>query len=102
MERFSFTRDLQRNRTLALSFSNNQLTETMRNGVTFGAGYRFKDIAFTLKVGDKPFDIKSDIVLQLNLTYNSNMTTIRKINQNLSQVSSGSSVWMVELSGEYA
>ena len=99
---FQFNVSLQRNRTLALSFSNNQLTETTRNGVTFGAGYRFKDVAFTLKVGDKPIDIKSDVVLQLNLTYNSNMTNIRKINQNISQVSSGSSVWMVELSGEYA
>ena len=47
-------------------------------------------------------DFKSDVKLQLNLTYNSNKTQIRKINQNLSQISSGSKVWMVELSGEYA
>ena len=93
---------LQKNRTLALSFSNNQLTETTRDGVTFGAGYRFKDIGFQLKVGSKPIDIKSDIILQFNLTYNSNMTNIRKINQNISQISSGSSVWMAELSAEYA
>ncbi len=93
---------LQKNRNLALSFSNNQLTETTRDGVTFGAGYRFKDIAFQLKVGSKPIDIKSDIVLQLNITHNSNMTNIRKINQNISQISSGSSVWMAELSAEYS
>ena len=93
---------LQKNRTLALSFSNNQLTETTRDGVTFGAGYRFKDVGFQLKIGSKPIDVKSDIVLQLNLTYNSNMTNIRKINQKISQISSGSSVWMAELSAEYA
>ena len=93
---------LQKNRTLALSFSNNQLTETTRDGVTFGAGYRFKDVGFQLKIGSMPIDVKSDIVLQLNLTYNSNMTNIRKINQNVSQISSGSSVWMAELSAEYA
>ena len=51
---------------------------------------------------DRKHHLKSDIVLQLNLTYNDNMTTIRKINQNLSQISSGASVWMAELSGEYA
>ncbi len=99
---FQFNFSIQKNRTLALSFSNNQLTETTRNGVTFGAGYRIKDVAFQLKVGEKPFDLKSDIVLQLNLTYNSNKTNIRKINQNISQISAGSSVWMVELSGEYS
>ena len=50
----------------------------------------------------KQHDLKSDIVLQFNLTYNSNMTNIRKINQNQSQISSGSEVWMAELSGEYS
>ena len=97
-----FNFSIQKNRMLALSFSNNQLTETTRDGVTFGAGYRIKDVAFTLKVGEKPIDLKSDIVLQFNLTYNSNMTNIRKINQNISQISTGSEVWMAELSGEYA
>ena len=53
-------------------------------------------------MGDKPFDLKSDLVLQLNLTYNSNMTNIRKINQNISQISSGSEVWIAEVSAEYA
>ena len=93
---------IQKNRTLGLSFSNNQLTETTRDGITFGGGYRFKDVAFDVKVGESIHHLKSDIVLQLNLTYNSNKTNIRKINQNISQISSGSEVWMLELSGEYA
>ena len=93
---------IQKNRTLSLSFSNNQLTETTRNGVTFGGGYRFKDVAVDIKVADETHHLKSDIVLQLNLTYNSNKTSIRKINQNVSQVSSGSEVWMADISTEYA
>ena len=98
---FQFNFSLQKNRTLMLSFSNNQLSETTRSGFTVGAGYRFKDIAFNVRFADKVHKLKSDLVVQLNLTYNSNMTNIRKINQNLSQISSGSSVWMAELSGEY-
>ena len=93
---------LQRNRTLALSFANNQLTETSRSGITFGGGYRFKDVEINIKAGGKTLKFKSDVVLQLNVTHNSNKTNIRKINQNLSQISSGSSVWMAEFSGEYA
>ena len=100
---------MQKNRTLSLGFSNNQLTETTRDGITVGGGYRFKDVAFDVKVGENVHHLKSDIVLQLNLTYNSNKTVIRKINQSdrndisrSSQVSSGSEVWMAELSAEYA
>ncbi len=94
---------MQKNRTLMMSFSNNQLTETTRDGITFGGGYRFKDVAFDVKVGENTHHLKSDIVLQLNLTYNDNKTNIRKINQqDVSQVSSGSEVWMAEISAEYA
>lgn len=103
---FQFNFSLQKNRTLALSFSNNQLTETTRDGVTVGAGYRIKDIVFNVKFGEKTHELKSDLVLQFNLTYNSNMTNIRKINSYNpeigGQVSSGSEVWMAEISGEYA
>ena len=97
-----FNFSVQKNRNLALSFSNNQLTETTRDGITFGAGYRFKDVAFSFKMGSKPIEVKSDIVLQLNITHNDNVTNIRKINQNISQISAGSSVWMADLSAEYA
>ena len=99
---FQFNFSLQKNRTLMLSFSNNQLTETTRSGFTVGTGYRIKDVAFDVRFADKVHKLKSDIVLTLNITYTSNKTNIRKINQNLSQISSGNSVWRAELSGEYA
>lgn len=104
---FQFNFSMQKNRTLALSFSNNQLTETTRDGITFGTGYRIKDVAFKVKIGDKPYDLKSDLVLQLNITYNDNMTNIRKINGydvniDHGQISSGSEVWIAELSAEYS
>ena len=92
----------QRARTLTLSFSNNQLTEMSRNGFTVGAGYRIKDVAFTITTGQKTHNLKSDIVIQANLSYNQNKTQIRKIAQNTSQISSGSEVWTGGLSAEYA
>ena len=97
-----FNLSIQKNRNLQLSFSNNQLTETTRDGVTFGGGYRFKDVEIHLKAGGKPRDLKSDVLIQLNLTYNNNKTLIRKINQGTDQITSGSQVWMAEISGEYA
>lgn len=96
-----FNLSIQKNRNLQLSFSNNQLTETTRDGVTFGGGYRFKDVEIHLKAGGKPRDLKSDVLIQLNLTYNNNKTLIRKINQGTDQITSGSQVWTAEISGEY-
>ena len=100
-----FNFSIKKNRNLLLSFSNNQLTETTSDGVTVGGGYRIKDVAFSVLFAGKRHDLKSDIVLSLNLTYTSNMTNIRKINSYNrevgGQISSGSEVWMVELRGEY-
>ncbi len=99
---FQFNVSVQKSRTLALSFTNNQLTENTRDGFTIGAGYRFKNVAFQVKFADRTHDLKSDIQVHFNLSYNSNKTNIRKINQNMSQISSGAGVWRAELSGEYA
>ena len=98
---FNLNLSMQKHRNLALSFSNNQLTETTRDGFTLGTGYRFKDVKINIKTGEKTHNLKSDLLVQLNLTYNSNKTVIRKINQNISQISSGSKVWMAEISAEY-
>lgn len=99
---FQFKLSIQKTRNLNLSFSNNQLTETYRDGITFGTGYRFKDLEFHIKAGDKVHDLKSDLVLQANITYTNNLTQIRKINQGTRQISSGAKVWMAEISAEYA
>ena len=99
---FTLNMSVQKTRTLLLSFTNNQLTETTRDGLTLGVGYRIKDVAFTVQFAGKNHDLKNDIVLNLNLTRNANRTTIRKINLNQSQVSAGSEVWMIDFSAEYA
>ncbi len=40
--------------------------------------------------------------MQADLTYNNNMTQIRKINQMSRQISSGSKIWVARISAEYA
>ncbi|MBR1850349.1 MAG: cell surface protein SprA [Bacteroidales bacterium] len=103
---FNLNFSVKKTRNLALSFSNNQLTETSSDGVTFGTGYRFRDVAVDVQIGGTTHKLKSDLVLQLNLTYTSNKTNIRKINSYNpalgGQITSGNQVWMAELSAEYA
>ena len=92
---------IQKSRMLQLSFNNNQLTETLRSGVTVGTGYRIKDVKINFKTSERTFNFKSDLVLALNVTYNNNKTVLRRISQNSNQISSGSQIWMVDLSAEY-
>ena len=99
-----FNLSVQKNRTLNLSFANNQLTETTRDGVTLGIGYRFKDVVIHIKTAEKTHELKNDLILNFNLTYTDNKTLIRRINQGSTdgQVTSGSKVWIGEIDADYA
>ena len=98
---FDFKLKIDRSRVLNLSFANNQLTETYRDGITFGTGYTFKDLEFHVKAGDKTHHLKSDLVMRADISYNNNMTQIRKINQMSRQISSGQKIWRAQISAEY-
>ena len=94
--------EIRKNRTLSMSFANNQLTETVRDAIVVGLGYRFKDVAFSLKTSDKTINLKSDVIVRADITRNINKTVLRQVDQNVSQISAGSEVWTIGISGEYA
>jgi cell surface protein SprA len=94
--------EIRKNRTLSMSFANNQLTETVRDAIVVGLGYRFKDVAFSLKTSDKTINLKSDVIVRADIARNINKTVLRQVDQNVSQISAGSEVWTIGISGEYA
>jgi hypothetical protein len=94
--------EVQRNRSLSLSFSNDQLTEINKLAYTVGGGYRFKDVKVNVRAGSVGKELKSDIDLKASVTWNKNTTILRKIDQDVNLMSSGSDVWTLNLSGEYA
>ena len=94
--------EIRKNRTLSMSFANNQLTETTRDALVLGLGYRFKDVAFSLKTAERTINLKSDVVVRADITRNINRTMLRQVDQNVSQVSSGSEVWTIGISAEYS
>ena len=94
--------EIRKNRTLSMSFANNQLTETTRDAIVLGLGYRFKDVRFSIKTAERTINLKSDVVLRADITRNINKTMLRQVDQNVSQVSSGSEVWTIGISAEYS
>ena len=101
----SMTMNLQyrKSRTLTLSFANNQLTEVNGREIVIGGGYRIKNLSFSVVPigGGKPQNIKNDLVLKLDLGFKKDITLLRRIDENNSQVSAGQNKINVYLTADY-
>lgn len=95
--------EFKKERSLSLSFSNTQLTEINRFGFVFGGGYRFKDVAISIRTGGQSTrQFKSDILLKADFSITTNKTILRKIDQNVNIISAGTKITTLNLSGEYS
>jgi len=96
--------ELKRARNLSLSFVGNQLTEVSSNEMVIGLGYRFKDIKFILiSVGGTGSrqNMKSDLNVKADFSIRSNKTIIRRLVEDVNQISSGQKVMTINLSADY-
>jgi len=102
----SMTINLQykKSRTMTLSFSNNQLTEVNGQEIVVGAGYRIKDLTFSVvSLGGKggKQTIKNDLVLKLDIGYKKDITVLRRIDENNNQVSAGQNRINIYVTADY-
>ncbi|MCX6232896.1 MAG: cell surface protein SprA [Bacteroidetes bacterium] len=88
--------EFKKSRNLSLSFTNNQLTELTSNEFIVGLGYRIKDVEII--IGKL---LKSDITLKLDFSIRSNKTVLRRIDQNINQISQGQQVISLNFSADY-
>ncbi len=96
-----FKFEWKKSRNLGLSFANNQLTEISTNEYIIGAGYRIKDVSFSIKMGGKLKPIKSDLNLKADFSIRQNKTTLRKLVENQDQVSAGGQILSINISADY-
>lgn len=93
----------KKERNLALSFANNQLTEVNSKEIVLGTGYRWKDLVirnpFKPKKGQK--GIKSDLNLKADFSIRNNLTMIRKVVEEVTQPTAGQTIYSLKLSGDY-
>ncbi|MFZ4412371.1 MAG: cell surface protein SprA [Bacteroidales bacterium] len=88
--------EFKKSRNLSLSFVNNQLTELTSNEFIIGLGYRIKDVEII--IGKL---MKSDITLKLDFSIRSNKTVLRRVDQNINQISAGQQVISLNFSADY-
>ncbi len=91
----------KKSRNLSLSFANDQLTDISTNEYVIGAGYRFKDVSFNLNLGGKRRHVQSDLNLKADFSIRQNKTTLRKLIENLDQVSAGGRIISINVSADY-
>lgn len=94
--------EYKQSRNVALSFANNQITETSAKELSVSGGYRFKD----LKLGLVFSGVKRQFVSDLNLTagvgIKNNQTMLRKLMDSESdQVTSGMLTATINVAAEY-
>jgi len=98
----SFKAEIKRDRMLNLSVVNNQLTEMKGTELVIGAGYIIKDVRFKfIRVGANKTPVQSNLELKFDFSMRDNQTVIRRIYEDLTQVTAGQNIYSIKLSADY-
>jgi len=101
---WQFNFEIKKDRNLALSFANNQLTEINSKEFVVGTGYRWKNLEIKnpfAKKGKSKKPIKSDLVLKADFSIRQNLTVIRKVVEGVTQPTAGQTIYSVKTSADY-
>ena len=89
-----------KDRNISLGINNKAITEILGREVVIGTGYRIKDVPLgNLKIAGK--QIRSDLNLIGNVSIRRNQTIIRRIEEEVSQSTAGTSIISIKLSADY-
>jgi cell surface protein SprA len=100
LTRFEF----RKSRTLTFSMSNKQLTDLSTDEYIVGLGYKIKNVSFTVSSvggGGKKTRMNSDLDIKVDFSIRNNRTVLRRIDQDIDQVSSGMRVISINTSIDY-
>lgn len=89
--------DINRRRDVSLSLVNAQLSETSGNEIVLGLGYRFGNLPIFLKSKQ----LNNDINVQFDFSIRKNNTIIRRITENVDQLTAGEKVISIKVSADY-
>jgi len=96
--------EYKKSRNLNMSFANNQVTEVKSNELVIGVGYRIKSLAFSVKSlggGGSKTRFESDVDIKVDFSIRSNKTVLRRIDEDINQVSAGQKIMSINTSIDY-
>jgi cell surface protein SprA len=93
--------ELKSSRNLALSFSNNQITEMLSKEMSFGVGYRFTRMDLIVKTKKSQKAYSNDLNVRADLSFRKNLTILRKIVEEDEQLTAGQSNVTLKTTADY-
>ncbi|OQY03251.1 MAG: cell surface protein SprA [Bacteroidetes bacterium 4572_117] len=93
--------ELRRGRTMTLSFANNQLIDLVKSEIIIGAGFRFEQLPIIIKTKNRQQKFQSDLNLRADFSYIRMLTIIRKLEENVDQITAGQDVTSIKFSADY-
>ena len=92
--------EIKKDRNIALSLTNNQITEIKGSEFVLGSGYTWRKLQLPFKIGGKNIE-PSDLRLRLDVSVRDNKTITRKIIENQNQATAGQRMVSIKFSGDY-
>jgi len=94
--------EYKKQRNLSLNLSSTQLIDAMTNEFVVGFGYTVKDFDVILKLKNSAQSrIKNDLKINADISYKDVKSLLRKIDQNLTQASSGNKLFTLKIMADY-
>lgn len=94
--------EYRKQRNLALNVTSVQLTEGHTNEFVIGAGYTIKNLNFITKKKDgRQKKVSNDLKLNVDVSYKDIKTLLRKVEEDITQASSGNKVFAIKISADY-
>jgi len=93
--------EMKKSRTITLSFSNNQITEVHSDELGVSLGYRFDNFNLIFDFGKQQENFKSDLNIRANLKIRDNLTILRKIAEEVDDISAGEQTIVIGVSADY-
>ncbi len=94
--------EFRKQRNLALNITSVQLTEGHTNEFVIGGGYTIKNLNFITKNKDgAQKKVSNDLKLQVDVSYKDVKMLLRKVEEGITQASSGNKVLAIKISADY-
>ena len=98
---FSMRGEVKSDRTLTMNFNNSTLTDIDGIEYVIGLGYVFKNVKINSRFSGKKVELKGDINLRADVSMRDNLTQIRYVDEDNTQISGGQRLFSIKFTADY-
>ena len=93
--------EYRKQRNISLNVNSVQISEGHTDEFVIGVGYTIKDLSFISKTKSGQKKVSNDLKLNVDVSYKDVKTLLRKVEEDLTQASSGNKVFAIKISADY-